>query len=329
MYEHLRNAFMSELAVQFDASTLNRILYSLDKVAKDYTISEKETALTIVDDEITRMVRLYLASKKLEGASYNTIDNYGNILRVFFDEVRKPPQELSTNEIRYFLAQYQMRRGISDRSLDKYREVLNTFFDWCANEEYTDKNPCKKINKIKYEIEPRRSLTRFQLERLRRNCQTPRELAIVDVLFSTACRATELVNMKFTDFDTANNAIKIIGKGGKHNVVYLNTNAQLSLNEYLKTRKGDSEYIFCSDRKPYGKLSTRSIEVIFDKISVDLCFKVTPHIIRHTSATLALQNGMEITQVQKMLGHSNVNTTMIYAETSQEDVATSHKRFVI
>ena len=329
MYEHLRNTFQMELSHHFRGEDLDRIMATLDRVAADYTISERETSLAVIDDDVPKLVKIYLSSKKLEGLSDGSIKMYANRLRIFFEEVRRSPEEIETNEIRLFLVQYQQQNNISDRTLDKFRQILNGFFDWCLNEEYITKNPCRNIKEIKYEVEPRKSLTRFQLERLRRTCKSKRDLAIVDVLYSTGCRVTELVNMKFSDMDEAENSVKIIGKGKKHNTVYLNTNAQISLNEYLSERKGDSEYIFVSDREPHDQLSVRSVQRVIGDLADELGFELSPHILRHTSATLALQNGMEITQVQKMLGHSSVNTTQIYAETSQEEVAISHKRYVI
>lgn len=329
MYEHLRNSLQVELSTRYGALDLEWILSTLDRVAADYDVTKKETSLAVIDDEATKLVKIYLSSKKLEGLSDVTIKNYASHLKVFFEDVRTAPGEIETNEIRLFLVQYQQKNKISDRSLDKFRQILNSFFDWLLNEEYITKNPCRNIKEIKYEVEPRKSLTRFQLERLRRTCATKRDLAIVDVLYSTGCRVTELINMKFSDVDFNENSISIVGKGKKHNTVYLNTNAQISLNEYLEERKGDSEYLFTSERKPYGQLSSRTIERIFKEMGEKLGYKLTPHILRHTSATLALQNGMDITQVQKMLGHSSVNTTQIYAETSQEEVAISHKKYVI
>lgn len=329
MYEHLRNDFLSELMPHFSADEVEQIGRILDKAAANYDVSEKETSLAVIDETIPRIVKLYLSSKKLEGLSDNTIENYSGRLRIFFETVGRPPQDIQTNEIRMFLVTYQVQNGISDRSLDKYRQILNSFFEWCLNEEYITKNPCKNIKEIKYEVEPRHSLTRYQLEQVRRVCESPRDLAIVDVLYSTGCRVTELVNMKLSDINTQEFSVQIVGKGKKHNTVYLNEKAQISLNEYMAVRKGNSEYIFLSERAPYKKLSTRTVELLFSKIGEKLNIKLTPHILRHTSATLALQGGMPITQVQKMLGHASVNTTQIYAETSQEDIASSHKKYVL
>lgn len=329
MYEHLRHSMQVELSTRYGMADLEWILATLDRVAADYDVTKKETSLAVIDDEAVRLAKIFLSSKKLEGLSDVTIKNYASTLKIFFEEVRKPPAEIETNEIRLFLVQYQQKSGRSDRSLDKFRQVLNGFFDWLLNEEYISKNPCRNIKEIKYEVEPRHSLTRFQLEKVRRSCTTKRDLAIVDVLYSTGCRVTELINMKFSDVDFNENSISIVGKGKKHNTVYLNTNAQISLNEYISERKGNSEYLFTSERQPYDQLSSRTVERIFKELGEKLGYKLTPHILRHTSATLALQNGMEITQVQKMLGHASVNTTQIYAETSQEEVANSHRKFVI
>lgn len=329
MYEHMRNDFLTDLLPLYPAQEVERIGKILDKAAANYTVTERETSLAVIDDELPRVVKLYLSSKKLEGLSDRTIENYGGRLRQFFEEVRRPPQDIQTNEIRMFLVTYQVQNNISDRSLDKYRQILNGFFEWCLNEEYITKNPCKNIKEIKYEVEPRHSLTRYQLEQVRRSCKSKRDLAIVDVLYSTGCRVTELVNMRLSDIDTKENSVKIIGKGKKHNTVYLNTNAQISLNDYMMTRKGESDFLFLSERAPYQQLSTRSVEHMFSEIGKELNIKLTPHILRHTSATLALQSGMPITQVQKMLGHASVSTTQIYAETSQQDIAESHKKFVI
>lgn len=329
MYEHFRNNVLTGLTPYFTTEQITRIAAVLDKEAANYAISEKETALAIYQDETLKLAKLFLASKHLEGVSELTTNFYANRLKLFFENVNKRPQDICTNDIRMFLVTYQQRVHISDRTLDKFRQILNSFFAWCVDEEYLTKNPCKNIHEIKYEVEPRHALTRMELEKIRRNCSCKRDLAMVDVLYSTGCRVSELINMKFSDMDLENNSVKIIGKGKKHNTVYLNTNAQISLNEYLKERKGSSDYIFVSHRAPYGKLTSRSVQRVFTDLGKKLNIVLSPHIMRHTSATLALQSGMPIEQVQKMLGHSSVATTQIYAEISQDDLATSHKRYVI
>ena len=141
MYEHLRNEFLTELMKHFKADEIEQIGKLLDKVAANYDVTEKETSIAVIDDELPKVVKLYLASKKLEGSSNATIDNYSGRLRIFFQEIRKQPQEIQTNEIRMFLFAYQTQRKISDRSLDKYRQILNSFFEWCLNEDYISKNP--------------------------------------------------------------------------------------------------------------------------------------------------------------------------------------------
>ena len=331
MYEHLRNTFLSELMCRYNLNDVNYIITIFDKIILNYDIREKETSLMVLDDEIEKIVKLYLASKKIEGLAESTIKNYFNNLKIFFETVQKKPQDITTNDIRMFLYQYQNQNNISDRSLDKYRERLNVFFEWCSNEEYIEKNPCKNINKIRFEEKQRHALTRLQLEQIRRLCKNKRDLAIIDTLFSTACRVSELANIKFSDIDIANNSIHIIGKGKKHNIVYLNANAILSLQDYIQNeRKGNSEYVFVSQRYPYKQISVRTIQREFDIMECETNLMLSPHIIRHTTATLAAENGMPIEQIQKMLGHSSVATTQkIYVETSQREVEISHRRYVL
>ena len=329
MYEHLRNDFTMRLAMKYSRDQVLEIASMLDHVANNYDISEKTTALAVIEDPIPKAVKNYIASKRLEGLAETSLKNYFGHLRLFFEQMQKQPEDITTNDIRMYLATYKAQRGVTDRSLDKMRQVLNAFFTWLTDEEYILKNPCRTIKSIKWVAKPRQSLTRLQLERLRRMCKSKRELAILDVFFSTGCRVSELANMKLSDINMGTRCVNIIGKGSKPNVVYLNDNAQLSITDYLTERKGDSEYLFVRERSPYDKLSTRSIEHILKQYEKALGCPVYPHIIRHTTATLSLKAGMPITQVQKLLNHASVSTTQIYAETLQDDVRASHERYVI
>lgn len=330
MYEHFRNELVSKLSkTQLKSSDLMTVLSAIDSIANNYDFKEKSTELAVYNDIFPKLAELFLQSKKLEGLSENSLTLYRGRLKIFFETMQKNPEEITTNDIRCFLVGYQKRTGISDRTLDKFRQIINVFYTWLTDEEYITKNPCRNIKEIKYEVTPRRSLTRMELEMIRRACKTKRDLAIVDTLYSTGCRVSELINMKISDINTEDKSIHIIGKGKKHNTCYLNTNAQLSLNEYMKERKDDSTYLFVGKREPFNKLSIKAIELIFKDISKNTGIMVTPHIMRHTCATLSLQSGMPLHQVQRMLGHASSDTTLIYAETSQEDVKHSHLKYVV
>lgn len=329
MYEHLRNDFAVELSGEYSKKDVNKVLTILDKLMNDYDISEKATDLAVIENQIPHELKVFLASKRLEGLSDASIRIYSLRLRQFYETVGKPTEAVTTNDVRLFLASYKSVRKVSDRSLDKFRQIINGYFTWLCDEEYITKNPCRTIKAFKYEAEPRQALSRYQLERLRRLCKTPRELAIVDVLYSTGCRVSELCNMKLSDIDFENHSVHIVGKGKKHNTVYLNSNAIISLADYLNSRKGNDDYVFLSVYKPYGRITPHNVERIMKELSKDLGCKLTPHIMRHTMATLSLEAGMPINQVQKILNHSSVNTTQIYAKTSAADVKESHRRYVV
>ena len=330
MYEHFRTELISKLSkTLLSQSDIQIMLSALDSVANGYEITEKTTELALYNGNFPKLAELFLTSKKLEGLSDNSLALYQGRLRIFFENIQKLPEEVTTNDIRCFLIGYQKRNGISDRTLDKFRQIINVFYTWLVDEEYINKNPCRNIKEIKYEVTPRKSLTRMELEIVRRACNSKRDLAIVDTLYSTGCRVSELANMRISDINTEDKSINIIGKGKKHNTCYFNTNAQLSLNEYIDSRKDDSQYLFVSQRKPHNRLSIKAIENIFRDISKRTGIIVTPHIMRHTCATLSLQSGMPLPQVQKMLGHASSDTTLIYAEISSDDIKNAHIKYVI
>lgn len=335
MYSHLRNDFILSLTKNFNTSEITMILASLDACIENYEISKRCTDIvTYEQDERIELIKLYLATKKIAGCSDGTIKLYGGRLKIFLEMVDKKFEEISANDIRMFLVRFKNREGredghVSDRTLDKVRQILSDFFQWCVNEDYLIKNPCKNIPNIKFIPKPRKALTRMELEKLRRACKNERDLAMIDMLYSTGCRVAELAKMKFSDINWETKTVHIIGKGGKHNDCPLNANALLSLEEYAKTRKGDSDYIFVKSRKPYLPISREAIEDRFRVLTELIDCKVVPHTIRHTTATLAYENGMNIECIQKLLGHSNISTTQIYAEISDAEVINAHKKYIV
>jgi len=327
MYEHFKNEVIREL-IGLPTDDVERVIRALDKVSYNYEIAKKETQLIVYEDLARELVQMYIECKRLEGLSGKSLKLYAGRLKIFFEWVNKEPLDVEARDIRNFLSNYQKFRGITDRTLDKFRQIINGFFTWLTDEEYMAKNPCRNIKEIKYEVSQRPYLTRLQLELFRRCTTNKRDLAIVDTLYSTGCRVSELTNMRISQIDTENKCIEIIGKGKKHNIVYFNTNAQISLNEYIESRTDNSDYLFVNFMND-KHVSVSTVEHLFKKLSEIAGVKATPHTMRHTNASLALQSGMEITTVQRMLGHSSVATTQIYAEMAQDDLKNAHLKYVI
>lgn len=333
MYEQFRNQFMVLLSEHFSDDVISIILDELDKAAYDYEIKKKSTELTVYNDDIPDIVKTYLVCKKMEGLSKGTLENYKRYLHMFFRYLKKPPEKVTANDIRIFLYSYQKHRGISNRTLDKYREYISRFYQWACDEEYINKNPTKNIKPIKYEIKPRQALSQMELEYIRMACTSVREKAIIEFLYSTGCRVSELSIVKKCDIDWNNKSVHLFGKGNKHRISFLNAKAEVAIKEYLNERNDHNEYLFVSERKPHNQLKKPGIEKIVRNISrkasVNISKHVTPHVLRHTTATTAIQNGMPIEDISKLLGHSKIDTTMIYAHTSISHVQLEHKKYII
>lgn len=332
MYEQMRNDFLADLYSEqtIDIATVLRVL---DLVATRYEVKRKETGLVVYDGELPEVAKIYLVCKKMAGLSDGTLENYKIILGVFFREIRKPPQLITANEIRMFLYLYKEQKGISHRTIDKYREYITRFFTWAHDEGYIASNPARNIAAIKYEERPREALTQVELEYLRMACVTIRERAIIEFLYSTGARVSELSIIKKSDINWYDKSVHLFGKGKKHRSSFLNAKAEVALIKYLESRTDDCEYLFVTMKKPYRSLSKDGIEKIVRNVakraSDNIGKHITPHVLRHTTATTALQSGMPIADISKLLGHESIDTTMIYAKSSLEDVRSGHKKHII
>jgi integrase/recombinase XerD len=333
-YEQMKNSFLAELNKMIPdllGETTRVISDALDKAAYPFDISVKETALAIRDDLIQEVVKIYIAVKKTEGRSNDTLANYARILQTFFLWVKKQPDAVTANDIRMFLYNYQQHRNTPNVTLEKYREMICWFFTWAHREEYISRDPSRAVKSIKVEVKERQALTQLELEHLRLACATPRERAMLEFMYSTGCRVSELCGVKITDLDFKENTVHLYVKGRKHRTSFINARCEVALNEYIKHRKGESDYLFVSDRAPHERLTKASVEKVVRKCAERSGLKkhITPHVLRHTTATQAVNNGMAIEDVSKLLGHANVATTMIYAKVSQSKVHAEHQRCVI
>lgn len=331
----MKNTFAKEFALKLNGKVsdndLKIVLDELEIFACNYEIKDKYTEITTYHDIIPPCYNVYMISKKIEGLSNETLKTYNLYLKDFFTHIDKPLQYLTTNDIRSYLYNLQRRRNISNHSLDEKRLVINTFLEWCKNEEYIIKNPCKQIQPIKFEIKPREPLTSIELELIRDSCKNYREKALIELFYSTGCRVSEMVNLNRNDVNFNTGEVYLFGKGNKHRTSYINAKAEVALKKYLFTRKDTNNALIVSQRKPYDRLSKTGIERIIRVIGerANIGRNLYPHLIRHTTATDALNHGMNIVEVQKILGHEKLDTTMIYTKVSQDNVKYSHKKCIV
>lgn len=333
MYEHFRNDMMVALANKENISAAE-VLALLDSTSTKYDFHQKTLELAIPTTEgLPELVKLYLVCKKMIGLSPATLENSYILLRLFFQDVRKAPGAVTTNDIRVWLWSYQKAKKVSSRTLDSYRQDIARFFAWAHDEGYIKENPAKRVEAIKYETIPRSALSYDELEEIRGGCRTLRDLAIVEVLYSTGCRVSELAGLKKSDINWRDLSVHLFGKGRKHRTSWLNERAAEALCDYLNSREDDCEMVFVSARRPFRPVNKDSLEdcmrTISKRVYGPLGKRVTPHILRHTTATIALNNGMPIEDISKLLGHESIDTTMIYAEADLSRVREGHHKYIV
>lgn len=327
--------FAKDFMVRLDGKVSNEdmvtILQELQMFTSNYDIQKKETNIVLYDDQLPDCYKVYMVAKKLEGLSEGTLKTYDLYLKDFLMSVNKSISCITTDDIRIYLYNFQKNRHVGNRSLDGRRLVINTFFQWCTDEGYITQNPCRQIRPIKYESKLREPLTGIEMELIRDACRTYREKAIIELFYSTGCRVSELVTLNKDDIDFRKGEVHLFGKGNKHRLSYINAKAEVALKKYLFTRKDDNEALFVSERKPYNRIKKTGVEKIVREIGErsEVGRRVYPHLIRHTTATDALERGMNVAEVQKILGHEKLDTTMIYAKVCQENVKYDHKRYIV
>ena len=332
MREKLKNDLLLLLNTYVDTEVLRGIDQRLDIILSDYEIESRKTEVITYEYQIPNTVEIYIVSKKIAGLSDKTLYLYKIVLEDFFCTVQKEPERISVNDIRIYLYKYQKEHGISNRTLDCRRTIICSYFGWMASEEYIIRNPAINMHPIKYERKHKRAMSQLDLERVRLACETKREKAIVEVLYSTGCRVTELERLNISDVNFETKEVMLFGKGSKHRTSYLNAKAEVALKDYLSIRTDDNPALFVYDRKPYGRLKKSGIEFLIRKMmkrTSGITTHVTPHIFRHTTATTALDRGMSIVDVSKLLGHTRIETTMEYITTNSDSVKNNHHNCVI
>ena len=330
-FESFRSDLIARLvSASWDNAQICAFLEILDPMADRYEIMPITTAL-IETGGIPDAVRLYIASKSVRNLARGSLKNYYSALSHFFAAVRKQVDDVTTNDVRLYLHQYKTQRKIMDSTLETIRIQLNGFFEWCVEEELIRKNPVRRIEAIRLPDPERLPLSALELETVRNHCRTLREKAVVDFLFSTAARVSEFCALKISDVNFADHTVRIEhGKGDKGRTTYLNAEAEISLRAYLAGRNDHSDALFATSRGTARHLCVKTVQNEIQRIvsRCGLTVHVTPHIFRHTAASLALQRGMPINQVQRFLGHAKIQTTLRYAKLLDYEVKESHRKFV-
>ena len=280
-------------------------------------------------DENKKIIDSFISSKQVEGCSDRTIKYYREIIEKFSNSFDKSIKQLTTDEIMTYLSKYKEDSSCSSTTIDNIRRVLSSFFSWLEDEDYIIKSPVRRIHKIKTATIVKEVLTDENLEKLRDECENIRDLSLLELLISTGMRVGELVNLNINDLNFEDRSCIVLGKGNKEREVYFDAKTKLHLKEYIDKRNDSNDALFVSMKEPHQRLSISGVELIVRTLGMNSNInKVHPHKFRRTLATMAIDKGMPVEQVQKLLGHVKIETTMHYALVNQSNVKISHRRFI-
>jgi len=325
MLEKIIVGIQQELVGVLDRSQMDALEKTLRKHLNTVVVKESEVQEKTKD----KLLPLFIAAKRVEGCSEKSLRYYESTIRNMLNGVEKEERDITTENLRCYLDAYHRRGTVSKVTLDNVRRILSTFFAWLEDEDYIAKSPVRRIHKVKTGKTVKETYTDESLELMRDHCENARDLAMIDLLASTGIRVGELVKLDITDMDFDNRECIVFGKGNKQRRVYFDARTKIHLQKYLNNRTDDCKALFVSLLKPYNRLQISGVEIRLRKIGRDLNFqKVHPHKFRRTLATMAIDKGMPIEQVQQLLGHQSIDTTLQYAMVNQSNVKNSCKKFI-
>lgn len=313
------------------ASILNNEQKEKLKEVLSYTFFNIE--VTNIKDELTEdttdYAKLFISAKRIEGCSERTLNYYETTINNMIESINKKVNCIETEDLRNYLSEYQSKNNCSKVTIDNVRRILSSFFAWLEDEDYIVKSPVRRIHKVKATQTVKETYTDEELEEMRDACTEIRDLAMIDFLSSTGVRVGELVNLDKVDVNMQERSCVVLGKGGKEREVYFDARTKIHLQNYLNTRTDENSALFVSLLKPYERLKISGVEIRLRELGRRTNIKkVHPHKFRRTMATKAIDKGMPIEQVQVLLGHRKIDTTLQYAMVNQNNVRNSHKRFI-
>ena len=274
-------------------------------------------------------LEMFINAKKIEGCSERTLKYYRSSVQHMFSRIETPVRKITTEQLREYLTGYQKINNCGKSTVDNIRRNISSFFSWLEEEDHILKSPMRRIHKIKTKTKVKETISDEDIERLRDHCEVTRDIAIIDLLYSTGIRVGELVNLDIKDINFEERECIVYGKGEKERRVYFHAKAKLHLQNYISSRKDNNPALFVTLDAPHERLKISGVEIRLRELGRKLNLtRIHPHKFRRTMATRAIDKGMPIEQVQKLLGHSQIDTTMHYAIVNQTNVKTSHRKYI-
>ena len=326
MIANLINQVLQAMSKTLGNQQIERLKDVLEITFSNVEIFEKTESDAAIDISV---IKTFLSAKRVEGCSEKSMRYYESTIRNALATVGKNVRDVTTDDLRQYLDEYQQRSGASRVTVDNIRRILSSFFAWLEEEFYIVKSPVRRIHKVKTGKVVKETYSDEALEMMRDSCETTRDLAMIDILASTGMRVGELVKLNRSDIDFQNRECIVTGKGNKQRIVYFDARTKIHLQNYLRERKDTNEALFVTLLAPFNRLQISGVEIRLRHIGKDLNMtKVHPHKFRRTLATMAIDKGMPIEQVQHLLGHQSLDTTLQYAMVNQANVKMSHRKFI-
>lgn len=327
MKRELITEVVQAMLIYLDNAQLKQLQQVLEQTLTQYEVAGKRSIPE--KDDSNKLIEMFIAAKRIEGCSEKTLKYYRSTIDAMMISLQKNVKHILTEDLRTYLTEYQIKNHSGRVTIDNIRRILSSFFSWLEDEDYIIKSPVRRIHKVKAAICIKETYTDEELERMRDNCGEIRDLAIIDMLASTGMRIGEMVLLNREDINFTERECIVFGKGDKERVVYFDARTKLHLQEYLNSRTDNNSALFVSLRSPHERITIGGIELRLREMGKRLnIMKVHPHKFRRTLATMAIDKGMPIEQLQRLLGHQRIDTTLQYAMVKQSNVKLAHKKFI-
>lgn len=327
MRDELISEVVQRMLPYLDNKQLADLQSNLNRVLQRYDVELIKGGNSENDSQ--ELVEKFISAKRVEGCSEKTLKYYLATIEVMTSSLEKDVRTIQTEDLRKYLTDYQTQNGSSKVTIDNIRRILSSFFSWLEDEDYIIKSPVRRIHKVKTVSNIKETYTDEELELMRDNCEELRDLAIVDMLASTGMRIGEMVLLNRDDLNFNERECIVFGKGSKERIVYFDARTKLHLQEYLKSRLDNDPALFVTLKAPYKRIQIGGIENRLRELGKNLKIgRVHPHKFRRTLATMAIDKGMPIEQLQRLLGHQRIDTTLQYAMVKQSNVKIAHKKYI-